>query len=79
MDRITKTLIWIVVIQLLHSMPALSQNTGIADYVLDSSKVTASYSVNNRGNNFLYTPGQALNTISVIGEPDVIRHISSLP
>lgn len=46
---------------------------------IDSAKVTASYSSDNRGNNFIYSPKQSLNTISIIGEPDVIRHISSLP
>ena len=46
---------------------------------IDSAKVTASYSSDNRGNNFIYSPKQSLNAIPIIGEPDVIRHISSLP
>lgn len=70
-----------VIAALLLMFPALlrSQNPDKSAILLDSAKVTASYSAESRGNFFIYSPKQSLNTVSIIGEPDVIRHISSLP
>lgn len=41
--------------------------------------VYSPYSANKKGNLYQYTPQQAGMSISVLGEPDVLRHISSLP
>lgn len=46
---------------------------------LDSLTVYSAYSSTNRSGSYRYTPLQAESSISVIGEPDVLRHISSLP
>jgi hypothetical protein len=48
-------------------------------HTIDDVMVHSAYSSNNRGNKFIYTPQQAMSSISIIGEPDVVRHISSLP
>ncbi len=47
--------------------------------ILDSSKVTAFFVRESHGGRFIYTPERSFNTISVVGEPDVLRHITSLP
>lgn len=46
---------------------------------IDEVVVHSAYDASNRGNKFVYTPLQAKSSISIIGEPDVVRHISSLP
>ncbi len=46
---------------------------------LDSAKVTADKTSHIRGNEYILTMAQTKSTISVLGEPDVIRQISSLP
>lgn len=46
---------------------------------LDSVTVYSAFSQTNKGNAYRYTPIQAASSISIIGEPDVLRHISSLP
>ncbi len=48
-------------------------------YTIDDVVIHSAYSNNNKGNKFVYTPLQAESSISIIGEPDVVRHISSLP
>ncbi|MFV0265537.1 MAG: hypothetical protein ACK5HT_00215 [Draconibacterium sp.] len=48
-------------------------------HVIDDIMVHSAYSSGNKGNKFVYTPLQAASSISIIGEPDVVRHISSLP
>ncbi|MCT4603490.1 MAG: carboxypeptidase-like regulatory domain-containing protein [Marinifilum sp.] len=48
-------------------------------YTIGNVTVHSAYSSNNKGNKFVYTPSQAASSISIIGEPDVVRHISSLP
>nr|WP_321487298.1 hypothetical protein [uncultured Draconibacterium sp.] len=48
-------------------------------HVIDDVMVHSAYSSGNKGNKFVYTPLQAASSISIIGEPDVVRHISSLP
>ena len=47
--------------------------------ILGKVTVYSGYSPTNRGNTFNYNSSQAASSISVIGEPDVLRHISSLP
>ena len=46
---------------------------------LDSAVVVAGRSGQNRGNEFVFTPIQAAKSITAIGEPDVIRHITGMP
>lgn len=46
---------------------------------LDSAKVVATPIHKGRGNDYVFSPRQAFQTVSVVGEPDAIRHISSLP
>lgn len=46
---------------------------------LDSAKVVASPVHKGRGNDYVFSSRQAFQTVSVVGEPDAIRHISSLP
>ena len=41
--------------------------------------VYSAYKGTNKGNEYTYTPMEALATISIVGEPDVIRHISAMP
>lgn len=48
-------------------------------YTIEDVIVCSSYSSENRGNQFAYTPMEAASSISIIGEPDVVRHISSMP
>nr|WP_321355627.1 TonB-dependent receptor [uncultured Draconibacterium sp.] len=48
-------------------------------HFIDDVMIHSAYSSGNKGNKFVYTPLQAASSISIIGEPDVIRHISSLP
>lgn len=47
--------------------------------ILDEVIVNSAYIPSNQGNTYRYNPIQASSSISVIGEPDVLRHISSLP
>lgn len=49
------------------------------DDTLREVTVYSAYKPSSRGNQFSYTPLQAESSISVMGEPDVLRHISSLP
>lgn len=79
MNRNIHLLLSIAALIFIPQIVLRSQNNDGQIVALDSAKVTASYSANNRGNNHIYTPKQSFNTISVIGEPDAIRHISSLP
>lgn len=46
---------------------------------LRSLTVYSAYNSANKGSSYKYNPLQAASSISVIGEPDVLRHISSLP
>lgn len=46
---------------------------------IDEVVIHSSYRSTNRGNEYTYSPMEALSTISIVGEPDVIRHISSMP
>ncbi len=48
-------------------------------YSISDVTVCSSYSASNKGNNYMYTPMEASSSISIIGEPDVVRHISSMP
>ncbi|MCG8580108.1 MAG: TonB-dependent receptor [Bacteroidales bacterium] len=48
-------------------------------HLIDNVTIHSAYSDNNKGNKFVYTPLQASSSISIIGEPDVVRYISSLP
>jgi hypothetical protein len=41
--------------------------------------VYSAYKGTNKGNEYTYTPIEASSTISIVGEPDVIRHISAMP
>ena len=51
-----------------------------AKYVqLDGVTVYSAYSPTNKGSSYKYNALQAGSSISVIGEPDILRHISSLP
>lgn len=51
-----------------------------AKYVqLDGVTVYSAYSSTNKGSSYKYSALQAGSSISVIGEPDILRHISSLP
>ena len=51
-----------------------------AKYVqLDGVTVYSAYSLTNKGSSYKYNALQAGSSISVIGEPDILRHISSLP
>lgn len=61
--------------------PGKIQNVILQRKVYNIGDVTvhSAYSSNNTGNKFVYTPLQASSSISIIGEPDVVRHISSLP
>ena len=79
MNRCIYNLLLIVASIFMSQFVLRSQSFDGQAVAIDSAKVTASYSSDNRGNNFIYSPKQSLNTISIIGEPDVIRHISSLP
>lgn len=47
--------------------------------LLDSAKVTALRSRNRHGNGALYTPAQIKGTVTTLGEPDILRHISIMP
>lgn len=49
------------------------------DIQLKEVTVYSSRLPKNKGNIFWYTPVQASSDISVVGEPDVLRHISSVP
>ncbi|MBR1575739.1 MAG: TonB-dependent receptor plug domain-containing protein [Bacteroidales bacterium] len=65
---------------LLLPSTGLSAQTDLSEpQQLDSSVVQAKVNAPSRGNLYLYNPKRAFNTISVIGEPDVLRHITSLP
>lgn len=48
-------------------------------YTIEDVAIHSAYNSNNTGNKFTYSPQQAASSISIIGEPDVVRHISSLP
>ncbi len=48
-------------------------------YHINDVTIHSAYKEDNKGNEFTYTPLQATSSISIIGEPDVVRHISSLP
>ncbi|TAJ12559.1 TonB-dependent receptor [Marinilabiliaceae bacterium JC017] len=48
-------------------------------YTIQDVTVCSAYSSDNKGNQFVYTPMEAASSISIIGEPDVVRHISSMP
>ena len=56
---------------------ATAQNS--APTQLDSAVVVAGHSGQNRGNVFVFSPIKAAKSITAIGEPDVIRHITSMP
>ena len=49
------------------------------DRTLDSALVTAHLRERPQGIQRIYSPEQAAMTVSVFGEPDLIRHVSSLP
>lgn len=67
-----------------HKTDATKQEQ-IGDSLSDSSiklrtlTVYSAYNPANKGSSYRYNPLQAASSISVIGEPDVLRHISSLP
>lgn len=46
---------------------------------LEEVVVYSSFKKTNKGSVYTYTPREAASSISIIGEPDVIRHISSMP
>ncbi len=46
---------------------------------IEEVTIYSAYKGTNKGSEYTYTPMEALSTISVVGEPDVIRHISSMP
>lgn len=41
--------------------------------------IYSAYKPTNKGNTYTFSPREAASSISVMGEPDVIRHIASLP
>ncbi|MDA3880211.1 MAG: TonB-dependent receptor [Prolixibacteraceae bacterium] len=47
-------------------------------YQITDIDVLSAYS-NNTGNKYTFTPLQAESNISVIGEPDIVRHLAALP
>ncbi|WP_171596209.1 TonB-dependent receptor [Marinifilum caeruleilacunae] len=49
------------------------------DYALSNVNVYSDHLPENRGNVFSFSPEQAKSSISIAGEPDVIRHLSGLP
>ena len=76
----------ITIILACFSISTFSQNEDRNDTitnVVDSIRLTETMVVGTspvaKGNVFRYNAIQAANTISVIGEPDVLRHISSFP
>ncbi len=46
---------------------------------LGTVTVYSTYRQTNTGNIYTYTPAHSASSISIIGEPDILRHISSLP
>ena len=46
---------------------------------LDEVVVYSSFRNTNKGNSYLYTPSEAASSISIVGEPDVVRHIAAMP
>jgi len=54
-------------------------DTSTVTQSLDSSVVVSSLPLPGRGNTYIYTPSKAANIISVIGEPDVMRQLATLP
>lgn len=48
-------------------------------FQLKDATVYSAYSPTNKGSSYKYNALQAASSISVIGEPDILRHISSLP
>lgn len=60
------------------SYTVLAQD-GLVPVQIDSAMVTALRSKAKHGNGALYTPAQIKGTITTLGEPDILRHISSLP
>lgn len=65
---------------LLAEFTALSQAVGESRYErLDSAYIEAAGPKPGRGSYYLYTPEESWGEISVTGEPDIIRRLSTLP
>src|SRR5574344_655845 len=65
---------------LLASTLLAQEQNSECQIVLDSAKVSADrLTIAVRGSNFIYTPEHAAGVVSVIGEPDIVRQMVTLP
>src|SRR5574344_496481 len=71
----------ITICAFLLASPLLAQEQNSeCQIVLDSAKVSADrLPIAVRGSNFIYTPEHAAGVVSVIGEPDIVRQMVTLP
>lgn len=67
--------------KIITTIEKVTLNIFLTPKVSEISEVTvySAYKPTNKGNVYTYTPLQAASSISIIGEPDVLRHLSSLP